>query len=138
MSTAQRPLRRFIIAAFWLAALSMPLAKPGFADSFEADGRLCNGDGATAEDKIAACTRQIETGRLKEGDLALAYYNRANNWKAKNELDRAIADFDEAIRRDPKDAKAYDHRAMAYRAKGDASHAAADHAEAVRLDPNRK
>jgi Tfp pilus assembly protein PilF len=53
-------------------------------------------------------------------------------------LDRAIADFDEAIRRDPKDAKVYDHRAMAYRTKGDVSRAEADHAEAVRLDPNLK
>src|SRR4029077_2888585 len=101
MSAAQRPLRRFIIAAFWLAALSMPLATLGFADSFETDGRLCNGEAASSEDTISACTRQIESGRLKEGDLARPYFNRANKWKAKGDLDRAIADYNEAIRLAP-------------------------------------
>jgi hypothetical protein len=51
-----------------LAELLSPLAANGFADSFENDGRLCNGEAASPEDTISACTRQIETGRLKEGE----------------------------------------------------------------------
>src|SRR5712691_8295435 len=127
MSTAQHPLRRFIIAVFWLAALPLPLAANGLADSFENDGRLCNGEAASPEDTISACTRQIESGRLKEGDLALPYYNRANKWNAKGDLDRAIADYSEALRLAPKYTAALNNRGLAWYAKGDLDRAVADY-----------
>ena len=40
-----------------------------------------------------------------------AYYNRGNLWAKKNDHDKAIADYDEAIRLNPKDARAYNNRA---------------------------
>ena len=61
----------------------------------------------------------------------------ARVWRDKGDLDRAIADFNEAIRLDPdpKDARAYNNRGHAWRNKGDLDRAIADYSEAIRLDP---
>jgi tetratricopeptide (TPR) repeat protein len=49
--------------------------------------------------------------------------------------DPAIADYDEAIRLNPKNAAAYTGRRAAYAAKGDLDRAIADYGEWIRLDP---
>jgi tetratricopeptide (TPR) repeat protein len=54
----------------------------------------------------------------------------------KGDLDRAIADYDEAIRLDPKDAMAYYNRGLAFKAKSDLARAIANYTEAIRLDRN--
>jgi len=51
------------------------------------------------------------------------------------ELDRAIPDYDEAIRLDPKYALAYGSRGITYDEKGEFDRAMADYNEAIRLDP---
>jgi tetratricopeptide (TPR) repeat protein len=53
----------------------------------------------------------------------------------KGEYDRAIADFDEAIRLDPNDAHSFRYRGIAYYDKADYDRAIADFDEAIRLDP---
>jgi tetratricopeptide (TPR) repeat protein len=50
--------------------------------------------------------------------------------------DRAIADYSEAIRLDPKYAAAYKSRAVAWFAKGDYSRAIADYDEALHVNEN--
>jgi len=42
-----------------------------------------------------------------------AYNNRGNAWYRRGDFDRAIKDFVQAIRLDPKDAQAYCDRGMA-------------------------
>ena len=49
--------------------------------------------------RIAACTRAINSGA---GRPSMNYNNRGNAYRAKGEMDRAIADLTEAIRLDPK------------------------------------
>jgi tetratricopeptide (TPR) repeat protein len=56
-------------------------------------------------------------------------------WQRKGQLDRAIADFDAAIRLGPKDVWSYIHRGEAYRAKGQLNRAIADFDAASRLCP---
>ena len=56
------------------------------------------------------------------------YYQRGD-------LDRATADYSEAIRLDPKYAYAYNNRGSAYYHKHDENRAIADYSEAIRLDP---
>jgi tetratricopeptide (TPR) repeat protein len=56
-------------------------------------------------------------------------------YAAKGDYDRAIADFDQAIRLDPKLALAYYQRGFAKRAKGDAAGGDADIATAKQLHP---
>jgi lipoprotein NlpI len=65
----------------------------------------------------------------------LAYNNRGNAYKAKGDNDRAIADYNQAISLDPKDALAYNNRGNAYKAKGDNDRAIADYNQAISLDP---
>ena len=50
------------------------------------------------------------------------------------DTDRALADFDQAIKLDPKDALAYSNRGFAWRTKGDMARAAADYEQAIKLD----
>jgi tetratricopeptide (TPR) repeat protein len=54
----------------------------------------------------------------------------------KDEHDKAIADYTEAIRLDPKNALAYYHRGVAYGNKGEHDKAIADCTEAIRLTPD--
>ena len=51
------------------------------------------------------------------------------------DCEKAIADYTEAIRLDPKDAKAYYNRGVAYGEKGERDKAIADFTEAIRLNP---
>ena len=64
---------------------------------------------------IAGCTRIIEDGKQKPKGRAAAYYNRGNAQAAKGDQAAAIADYDEAIKLDPKNARALQqsrHRAQ--------------------------
>jgi len=71
----------------------------------------------------------------RDPSKAYAYNDRGLVYQAKGDLDRAIADFTEAIRLDPKSARAFNNRGIAYQAKGDGDRAIADFTEAIRLDP---
>jgi len=54
------------------------------------------------------------------------YNGRANVYHVKGDDDRALADYNEAIRIDPNYKYAYNGRGSAYSAKGDQDHAIAD------------
>jgi tetratricopeptide (TPR) repeat protein len=81
---------------------------------------------------IAACTRAINSG---EGRPSINYNFRGVAYYRKGDTDRAIADFTEAIRLDPKNATTHNKRGVAYHRKGDMDRAIADFTEAIRLDP---
>ena len=102
------------------------VAGPAAAD----DATLCSSEAGDVT--IAACTRAINSGA---GRPSINYYNRGDAYRVKGDTDRAIADYTEAIRLDPKYANAYHNRGLAYRDKGDTDRAIADYTEAIRLDP---
>ena len=54
----------------------------------------------------------------------------------KGEFDRAIQDYDQAIRLNPRDADAFDGRGGAYNSKGEYDRAIQDFDQAIRLEPN--
>jgi lipoprotein NlpI len=64
-----------------------------------------------------------------------AFYARGAAYYGKGDLDRAIADYDEAIRLNPKDKNAFIYRSVAYRAMGNLDRAIADCDRIVQLDP---
>lgn len=82
---------------------------------------------------ISACTRIID-GR-SPGNKARAYTSRGLSYLMESNYDGAIAEFNEAIRIDPKNSAAYSNRGVAYRKKGDNARAEADLKEAARLNP---
>jgi tetratricopeptide (TPR) repeat protein len=71
----------------------------------------------------------------RSGSIPSPPNNRGAAYAAKHDYDRAIADFDEAIRLDPKSSSAIGYRGFAYDAKQDYDRAIADYNEAIRLDP---
>jgi tetratricopeptide (TPR) repeat protein len=81
---------------------------------------------------IGGCTRIIEDLKQKPKGRAAAYYNRGNAHAAKGDHDAAIADYDEAIKLDPKNASAYNNRGSAKNDKGDSEAALADFNAAIK------
>ena len=65
----------------------------------------------------------------------MAFNSRGAAYRAKDDIDRAIADYSEAIRLDPKDAMAFVGRGGVLSSKGDYDRAITDYTEAVRLNP---
>ncbi len=68
-------------------------------------------------------------------ETAEVYLEHGLSYAATGDYDRAIADYDQAIRLDPQLAAAYYNRAAAYQDKGDMDRAIADYSEAITLDP---
>jgi S1-C subfamily serine protease len=66
---------------------------------------------------------------------AFTYLERGKAWRKKGEYDKAINDFDEAIRLEPKNSSAYYNRGFAWHLKKVNDKAIKDYDEAIRLDP---
>jgi tetratricopeptide (TPR) repeat protein len=99
----------------------------------------CNGnDGVAVDVVISGCTAIIQSGEQSPRNLSTAFNNRGNAYYVKKDYDRAIADFSEAIRIDPKFAVAFYNRSAAYRDKGDGERSIDDYIQAIRLDPSLK
>lgn len=117
------------VAAF-VAFAGPTEVSPAFAD----DGATCFQMGGDVA--IAACTRVIQSPATSASNRAVAYNNRGIAYCAdKGEYDQAIADDNEAIRLDPKDAYAYSNRGAAYENKGQHDQAIADYNHAIELNP---
>jgi tetratricopeptide (TPR) repeat protein len=98
----------------------------------------CTGlPGVDWDAQIRSCSTLIDSGRETPHRAAVAYDSRGIAYANKGDFDGAIADFNEAIRLDPKNAAAYSNRGNAYNDKGDHERAILDLDEAIRLDPKR-
>ena len=87
------------------------------------------------ETVILDCSVVIDDKSTNQQLLAAAHDNRGVAFARKGQLDAAIADFDEAIRLDPRSAVVLSNRGNAYIAKGQFGRSIIDYSEAIRLDP---
>ena len=120
-----------------LANLSIPLVvlAIGGAPVAADDKTVCFGP-SSGDDSIAACTRLISSRILSGSELANAYGRRANNLLTiKNDLDGALADLNEAIKLDPRNAVSYISRGAIFAKKGSYERALIDLNEARRIKP---
>jgi tetratricopeptide (TPR) repeat protein len=89
---------------------------------------------ATNAQIIVGCTAEIQSGRLK--DLALIFNNRGFAYYNLRRYDRAIEDYDQAIKFDPNYTKAFNNRGDAYADRGQPDRAIQDYDEAIKLNPS--
>lgn len=104
------------------------------AQSYRQFSRWCYGE-ATPDQTIKGCNAVIRWAREAARDTGTAFYNRGLALAAKGEIDRAIGDYDQAIRLRPDLADAYNNRGLAWRLKGDPARALQDFDAALRLNP---
>src|SRR5262245_55963430 len=84
---------------------------------------------------MAALVASAALAQAPEGSAALFHIHRGDAWYAKNEFDRALAEYDRAVLIAPRLADSYNHRGNARQAKGDLDGAHADYSKALEIDP---
>ena len=120
-----------VIALSFIVAINDAWAE-GLIDCFKAQGAQEGGDPALA---IEYYTRCIAWGDQSPEDLAETYNNRGIAYVDQGEYQRAIQDYDEAVRLNPSYAHAYYNRGLAHLKRGNQDLAVRDYNQAVRLDP---
>jgi len=84
---------------------------------------------------VAGCTALIERGSLDQEQLSRAYSMRALGFSLRGQFDRAIGDYDTAIRIIPDFAVALNNRAWAYFRSGRPAQGRADVEKSLQLNP---
>jgi lipoprotein NlpI len=114
---------------------SLALSGPALADG-QSDVDHCKfaGEVSKADESIAACDRVINDPKVTTPNRAVAFSSRCGWRWAKQDLDRALSDCNEAIRADSGYAAAYINRGNTYVSKSDFEHAFADFNAAIGLD----
>ena len=92
---------------------------------------------ATDDDRIVSdCADVIDNGRSAKPDRIKALSARAGVYARKDQLDRAIADYDMMLRLDPSLADIFNTRGELWWKRGDRPKALADFAAALKLNPD--
>jgi tetratricopeptide (TPR) repeat protein len=86
------------------------LATPAMAQLPQSVVDACWTSATPAEARIGYCTRVIASGELEANDMAGAFTARGNAYTALKQYDRAITDFDQAIKLAPNEASHYNNR----------------------------
>ena len=115
-------------SALFVVAGPVPLSHAVVDDAVACVHRL-------GDEQIAACTRAIQSGRWSGQGLARLYASRGIAYRAKGDLDSAMADYDEVMRLDPKLATAYRNRGIEYLYRGNLAKALADVIQASEFNP---
>lgn len=102
---------------------------------FDSDDDLCASGTHAYDAKLAACTRQIDSGRFSGKYLAYKYVNRANANISKENFDAAISDCNHSLANYPGFAGAYRARGDAFINRGDTDLAIADYKTVLGLKP---
>ena len=114
MGKQEETLRRVPLVA--LAAM-LALAGVARAQNLEQQREWCE-DVSDPDHAIDGCTAVIQSGTGSLEVQAVAFNNRGYAYSRKGQYDRAIADFDQAIRLDPEIVLAFINRGDAYAAIG--------------------
>jgi tetratricopeptide (TPR) repeat protein len=89
-----------------------------------------------ADKIIAICGMLIDNDKTARADRIKALIARGGAHDRKDQIDRAIGDYDTALRLDPTLADIFNNRGELWRRKGDRPRALADFAAAIKLNPD--
>jgi tetratricopeptide (TPR) repeat protein len=133
-------MRSGISAHVWPIALAFAAAA-AVSRPAAADDRLecLEGSRETAAATIAACTRAIQSGDYNDQELATLYHKRGYSWSwtsFTDRVDRALKDYTEAIRIDPKAVGSLLNRSHIYNQRHDYDRAIADANRAFEAGPS--
>ena len=118
---------RMIVFALLLILWATGVAADRYGD--------CN-QSADPDRSIRGCTAIIQREkRESHKNRAVAYWSRGNSYYLKREVDKAIADYTEAIKLNPEFALAYYGRGGAYKDKGEYVRAIADADKIIEINP---
>jgi tetratricopeptide (TPR) repeat protein len=126
-----------ILAAAGSTALDRAFAATSEPTDQQVDPAPCVAAIAANDDDkvIAVCGALIDNDKTQRADRLKALIARAGAFDRKDQIDRAIADDDSALRLDPALADVYNARGELWRRKEDRPHALADFGAAIRLNP---
>ncbi len=108
---------------------------PACAQSFEQLKKWCSGVGVSDEQTIQGCDAVIRSGKQSPEDQAKAFYLRGDTYSGMGQIDRAIQDFDQAIKLKPDYAVAFLNRSWAYDLKDQMDRAIDDMGKFIELQP---
>jgi tetratricopeptide (TPR) repeat protein len=119
------------VAALWAALWAISAAAQ------DSNARACKGEGdVTLDQRITACTALISAGNLAGEVLADAFNNRGGAHYYKSEFNRALSDYGQAIKLNPKSPSAFNNRCWTSAVTGRLQQAVDDCTESLRLEPN--
>lgn len=121
----------------WALAI-MSLAGAATARTFDTTVRLAPDDAVSHDAGAVELVVRAAPNSDQNFDatIPIAYNNRGNDFFGKRQYERAIFNYDSAIRIKPDFAAAYYNRALAHGHMGRYDRAAADFAAAARLEPD--
>ena len=120
-----------------LAIVCLPLMAVPAGAQLSPDWQLCIKTQSETDAGIAACTRIIRSGKERGRNLAIAYNNRGDGYWAKNTTeddDKALADYSQAIRIDPRYAVAYINRGLIWYRKNNIDSAIDDYTKSIEIN----
>jgi tetratricopeptide (TPR) repeat protein len=124
-------MRGWVLACVALVSVTaVPLVTAGAAAADDVD--TCYNE--SGDDAIAACARIITARHANRRDIKTAYVNRGQKYYMARDYDRAIADFDAALKLDPRDPIAFCNRGNAWSQKNEGNRAIADYTRAIAID----
>ena len=114
--------------------LSASLAAAPRSQDYDVFFKKCYSNG-TSDQVIVSCSAVIARGLADKEDLATAYKNRGNAYDDKGEYGLALADYEQAVAINPKDADAFNSRGTTYTALGRYERAIQDFDQGIKLNP---
>jgi tetratricopeptide (TPR) repeat protein len=135
-------IRNAAVAALLSAALPHAARATGTepATDPQADPTPCV-EAAVANDAdkiVAICGALVDNEKTLKADRIKALIARAGAYGARDQIDRAIGDYDTALRLDPTLADTFNARGELWRRKGDRPRALADFGAAIKLNPQHE
>jgi tetratricopeptide (TPR) repeat protein len=132
--------RKLVAASLLCVAFAQDAFATGVepAKDLRVDPALCLAAALARDDDktIAACGALIDNAKTEKADRIKALIARGGAHERRGMIERAIADYDGALRLDPSLADVHNTRGELWRKKGELPKAVADFAAAMKLNPD--